>query len=230
MNHARQPRHVKSQCAVHAGRRMLATLAMALGVTAAGSLGTALVVAAPAGATAVGTVPAVAVPVGAVPAGSHPATERPSAFTLSARQLAGTRAHAGGVVLTARAVGANSVGLQVTFSVKVTQFEYAPLLQVGTATTGASGQATVTYQPTWNGPQEFVASAQAHSGAQLGPATASISAGATTGFSGTVEASRPDGAIGRWVVVGLLTLVACVWVTLVAVVVRVYLTMRTGPA
>lgn len=220
MTHTRQSRSGSRPRTLPAGRRMLATLAMALGVTAAGSLGMVLPVSAAAGAT----------PVATASTGAGRAAARTPTFTLSARQLAGPGSHAGGVVLTARAMGANSAGLQVTFSVKVTQFEQAPLLQVGTAATGASGVATVTYQPTWNGPQEFVATAQAPSGAQLGPATVTISSRATTGFSGTIEASRPDGAIGRWVVVGLLTLVAGVWVTLIAVVVRVQLTMRSDPA
>lgn len=168
--------------------------------------------------------------VAVAPAGAASLSARPPAFTLRARQVAGADARPGPVVLTAQATGAVSVGLQVTFSVRVTQFEYAPLLQIGTATTGASGEASVSYQPTWNGPQEFVASAQSPSGGQLAPASITISARATTGFTGTVEASRPDGAIGRWVVVGLLILVAGVWIALIAVVVRVYLTMRTGPA
>ena len=36
------------------------------------------------------------------------------------------------------------------------------------------------------------------------------------------EASRPDGTIGRWVVAVLLTALVCLWITLVAVVVRLH--------
>ncbi len=206
------PRHYQAPTgrSLGAAMRALATWAMALAGLAIGTLGMGLGLAAPAGAT--------------------PTATGSSSLTLTAHQLSGPRSRPGAVVLTARASGASTVGLQVTFSVKVKQFEYSPLLQVGTATTGASGVATVTYEPTWDGPQEFVASAQLPSGSQLGPATATVSARATTGFVGTVEASRPDGTIGRWVVVGLLTLVGAVWVTLIAVVVRVYLTMGAGAA
>jgi hypothetical protein len=46
-----------------------------------------------------------------------------------------------------------------------------------------------------------------------------------TPFKGAVEAIRPDGGIGRAVVVALLTIVALVWIALLATAVRVNLGM-----
>lgn len=57
------------------------------------------------------------------------------------------------------------------------------------------------------------------------PSAALVLAGAIQ-----IEASRPDGTIGRWVVFALLATVAVLWVTLVAVVVRIRLHMSVDRA
>ncbi len=47
----------------------------------------------------------------------------------------------------------------------------------------------------------------------------------------TTEATRADGVIGRWVVFGLLTILALIWITLIATVVRVHFGLgRKGEA
>lgn len=123
-------------------------------------------------------------------------------------------------------------GYQVSFSVHVEQFSGAPLLALGSAATDAAGEATLTYRPTWTGSQALVATATSPGGSTLGPATASFTAlSASHPFAGTVEASRPDGVIGRWVAGVLLGVLAILWVTLVGVVVRAHLALgsRSGP-
>lgn len=132
----------------------------------------------------------------------------------------------------ASAVPAPLAGYQVSFSVHVEQFSGAPLLALGSATTDAAGEATLTYRPTWAGRQALVATATSPRGGTLGPATTSFTAlSASHPFTGSVEASRPDGVIGRWVAGVLLGVLALLWVTLVGLVVRVNLSLgpRPGP-
>ncbi len=119
---------------------------------------------------------------------------------------------------------ASLAGAAVSFSVHLNEFSGAPLLTLGTSITNAAGVATLTYRPTWTGHQAFVATAANAAGTTLASATTSFAATrAAHPFAGTVQAVRPDGVIGQWVVGVLLALVATVWVTLIAVVVRVNL-------
>ena len=124
---------------------------------------------------------------------------------------------------------ASLAGADVSFSVHLSQFSGAPLLTLGTATTNAAGVAALAYRPTWTGHQALVATAVDAAGTTLASATASFAATrATHPFAGTVQAARPDGIIGRWVAGVLLAIVAVLWVTLIAIVVRVNLGL--GPA
>lgn len=119
---------------------------------------------------------------------------------------------------------ASLAGAKVSFSVHVIQFAGAPLLALGTATTNAAGVATLTYRPTWSGRQALVATAANTAGTTLASATTSFAASNPTHpFAGTVEALRPDGTIGQAVAAVLLAIVAVLWITLIAVVVRVNL-------
>ena len=133
-----------------------------------------------------------------------------------------------GVELTAQVATAAvpMAGSTVNFYVHVEEFAGAPELLIGTATTNAEGLASITYQPTWAGTQNFVASAQDSSGAVLATTSLTVQAARTDSFAGGVQSLRPDGLIGRWVVFVLLSLVIGVWLTLITLVVRV----QQGPA
>ncbi|NNN00257.1 MAG: hypothetical protein HKL86_00315 [Acidimicrobiaceae bacterium] len=121
----------------------------------------------------------------------------------------------------ARASATSVTGLTVDFYVHVEEFAGAPLLEIGSGTTNTAGVATITYQPTWAGTQNFVASAFDPSGAVLATSSLSVQAARSDPFAGAVQSLRPDGLIGRWVVFVLLALVIGVWITLLALVVRV---------
>lgn len=129
-----------------------------------------------------------------------------------------------GVNLTAQVTSSTAAslpGVAVNFYVHLEEFSGAPELLIGTAITNAAGVASMTYQPTWAGTQRFVASAFDGSGAELATSSLSVQALRTDPFAGPVESLRPDGLLGRWVVVALLSLLIIVWITLLAVVVRV---------
>lgn len=129
-----------------------------------------------------------------------------------------------GVELAAQVAGSAAApmnGVTVNFYVHVEEFAGAPVLLIGSATTNAVGVASVTYQPTWAGTQNFVASAVDNSGAVLASSSLTVQAARTDPFAGAVQSLRPDGLIGRWVVLVLLALVIGVWITLLALVVRV---------
>ncbi|MHB1740045.1 MAG: hypothetical protein ACYCXA_11345 [Actinomycetes bacterium] len=126
---------------------------------------------------------------------------------------------------------ASLAGVSVSFSVHLQQFAGAPLLALGSATTNAAGEAVLTYEPTWTGHQGLVATATTAAGTTLASATTSLNAtSAARPFAGTVQAVRPDASIGRAVNGGLLAILAVLWITLIAVVVRVNLglTARRG--
>ncbi len=128
-----------------------------------------------------------------------------------------------GVELTGQVDTASTpvAGATVNFYVHVEEFAGAPLLLVGTATTNAAGVASIVYQPTWAGAQNFEASALDSTGAVLATTSLTVQAARTDPFAGAVESLRPDGLIGRWTVLVLLALVIGVWLTLIALVVRV---------
>ncbi len=126
----------------------------------------------------------------------------------------------GGVELTAQ-VASLSTPVTVDYYVHLEEFSGAPLLKIGSSTTNAAGVASDVYQPTWSGPQNFVATVVSTSGAVVATTSLTVQAAKTDPFAGSVESLRPDGLIGRWVVVALLALLLAMWFTLLAVVVRV---------
>lgn len=145
-----------------------------------------------------------------------------AATTTTMTMGAGTPANGNpGVALTAQLYGAAVAGVKVNFSIHLPEFSGSPLLLTGTTTTNAAGIATFVYQPTWKGLQSFVATAVDSSGTVVASASVGVNAARTDPFAGAVEAVRPDGVIGRWVVVALLALVIWAWFTLIAIVVRV---------
>ncbi|MHB1599167.1 MAG: hypothetical protein ACYCXY_09860 [Acidimicrobiales bacterium] len=175
-----------------------------------------------AGATDAGALCAGAALAGAVPAAAQ---GQPLSLSLAAAPVP---RHSPAIELVARLAGgagaahARLGGATVTFSVTVAQFSGSPLLVVGTATTDSRGEATVTYYPTWTGTQDLSASAASAAGSPLAAATASVVVtSAAHPFAGSVEATRPDGTIGQWVVGALLAILVLLWVVLVTVVVRV---------
>ena len=129
-----------------------------------------------------------------------------------------------GVDLTAQVANTTAAslsGVTVNFYVHLEEFTGAPELLIGTAVTNATGVASMTYQPTWAGTQRFVASAFDGTGTELATSSLSVQALRTDPFAGPVQSLRPDGILGRWVVVALLSLLIIVWITLLAAVVRV---------
>lgn len=121
-------------------------------------------------------------------------------------------------------------GNPVSFSVHLTQFSGAPLLTIGSAATNTAGQAVLTYHPTWTGPQAFLATATSTAGTTLASAATSFSApSAAHPFAGTIQALRPDGAIGRAAAGVLLAIMAVLWITLITVLVRVNLSPPARP-
>ncbi len=126
----------------------------------------------------------------------------------------------GGVALTAQ-VASVATPATVDYYVHLEEFAGAPLLLIGSSTTNAAGVATDVYQPTWSGSQNFVATVVAPGGTVLASTSLTVQAAKTDPFAGSVQSLRPDGIIGRWVVVALLTLLLAMWITLLAVIVRV---------
>ncbi len=134
-----------------------------------------------------------------------------------------------GVELTAKVTSAATTpiaGTIVNFYVHVEEFVGAPVLLIGSTTTNVAGVASITFQPTWAGTQNFEATVVDSAGTTLATTSLTVEAARTDQFAGPVQSLRPDGLIGRWVVFVLLSLVIGVWLTLIALVVRV----QQGPA
>lgn len=104
------------------------------------------------------------------------------------------------------------------------------LAPLGVAATwaGSAGAATPPAHPAAlvrAAPATLPAAAQAgahHTTLALPAATVTAAASTARSPAPGIEASRPDATIGKWVVVALLALLAALWVTLVAVVVRIH--------
>ena len=119
-------------------------------------------------------------------------------------------------------------GADVAFAFTTTQFGTpARLVPLGLVTTDRTGIARLTlggdvdhlYQPTATGPQEFVAS-YAAAGAQ--PVTSSTTVNVTSARSAYHPAPpKPLAATGKVLVGALFVIVAAIWLTLAAQVVRV---------
>jgi hypothetical protein len=95
-------------------------------------------------------------------------------------------------------------------------------LVLGSAKTDASGSAHFSYEPTWTGAQHLVATATGASGSTIATATTSFTAlAAVTPLANELQATRPDGGIGKVVVGTLLGIVVVLWIVLMTVLVRV---------
>ncbi len=146
---------------------------------------------------------------------------RPAPRRAPAIELVAHLAYPAGAAMSSRVTSLG--GVTISFSLHVTEFVGSPLLVLGSATTDAKGDATFTYEPTWTGRQELVASATDAAGTTLASGATSISAPhATHGLALATEAVRPDGSIGRVVVAVLLAVVVLLWLVLVTVFVRVH--------
>lgn len=153
---------------------------------------------------------------------AQPIPGKGSAVTLVAR-LAGPA----GASRTAKP--ASLGGVKVYFSLHLTEFAEAPLLALGSATTDAKGEAVFTYEPTWTGRQDLVASATSATGTMLTAATSTVTARASRPLARSTEAARPDGTIGQVVVGVLLSILVLLWIVLFSVVVRVHRGVAPSP-
>jgi len=119
-------------------------------------------------------------------------------------------------------------GSKAYFYVHLSQFENSPLLLLGSSPLNSGGAARISYQPTWKGQQQVVVEVENSAGKALYQGSTSfVATRFVTPFKGAVEAIRPDGGIGRAVVVALLTIVGLVWIALLATAVRVNLGLGT---
>ncbi len=166
-----------------------------------------------------------AVLVAALPLGTAASAAAPRAsLTLSASAVTGGSPKVDLVARLGRSSvrGAKLAGVKVTFSVEVTEFQGAPPLVLGSATTNASGTARITYEPTWTGAQHLVAAATTAAGSTLATGATTFTARSdVTPLANELQATRPDGGIGKVVVGTLLAIVVILWIVLITVFVRV---------
>lgn len=167
----------------------------------------------------------------AAPAG---AATRPSAPKI---RLAGIEA-GGTVHLTSTLTGSDAQPLaQKAVKFFFTSREFGPrrLFPLGSVTTDTIGVARLTlgadtdhlYKPTETGPQEFVVN-YAAAGAKLVSATTTVTV--TVAQSAYHPAPpRPLAGVGSVLVIVLFTIVAAIWLTLIAQVVRVLRVCRGAP-
>jgi len=137
----------------------------------------------------------------------------------------------GSVQLTAMLFGADGLPLAdtaVAFSYATKQFgPEERLVPLGKATTGTNGKAKLTYKPTVVGHQKFVASSVA--AAEAKPVTAETKVVVTVAESAYHPAPpKPLADVGKVLVAALFAIVAAIWLTLAAQVVRVRRVCRPG--
>ena len=127
------------------------------------------------------------------------------------------------LVLTSRVQGAaGTAGRSVTFYVVTRQFGDERTVPIGSADLERDGTASVTYRPTWNGDQRFVAHLDGDPAtAPSGSASYQVTASTEGPYYPLANQPRPFGPLGRVFVDVLLATVALVWLTLVLTVVRV---------
>jgi Ni/Fe-hydrogenase subunit HybB-like protein len=160
-------------------------------------------------------------------ASASAATHKPAAATVT---ISGTET---GVVLhlTATVSGPGNLPLaktRVRFFQLTTEFgPQGQLVPIGTATTGKTGTAKLAYRPTVAGPQKFVA--KYAGSASAGAATAKTTVNITSAQSAYRPAApKPLAGLGKITVGVLLMIVALIWLTLAAQVVRVRRACRAG--
>ena len=137
----------------------------------------------------------------------------------------------GSMELTATLTGPDGHPLakaDVTFLLSTTQFGTpARLVPLGSGTTNTTGSARLKYRPTVTGPQEFVAT---YSAAGAKPVTSSTTINVTVARSAYHPAPpKPLAGVGKALVGVLFAIVAAIWLTLAAQVVRVRRVCRVIP-
>ena len=153
-----------------------------------------------------------------------------NSLTLS---VASVSASSDNLILTAQEASGD-VGQNVTFFVQTTEFSGDGWMAVGTAAVGSSGKAVYTYTPTWTGSTQFGAVAGSDGSVSVPSVTQTFQVlRDPTGVpQSAIEYARPLGTTGGWLVKGLLTVIAIVWIlilgSLVLVVVRVPRLARAG--
>jgi hypothetical protein len=130
---------------------------------------------------------------------------------------------AGKVKLTATVVsqqGQRQARAKVAFLLSTTEFGTpARLIALGSATTDRSGVARLTYQPKVTGPQGFAAS---YTAGAAKPVTSTATVNVTAARSGYHPApAKPLASVGNVLVLVLFSIVAAIWLTLVAQIWRV---------
>ncbi len=117
---------------------------------------------------------------------------------------------------------------RVSFFVVTTELGGHRLVPLGSALTDSSGTASVIYQPTWVGKEEFVAEIGQDSAKPL--ATASEYYVVTSAVAGmppaNINAPKPLRQVGMDFVAVVLTVVAAVWLTLLITLYRVVVGTR----
>ncbi len=153
---------------------------------------------------------------GADPASAAPAASEP---TITLRSVEG----GGAVELTATLTGPQGplADAVVAFALSTTQFGTpARLVPIGSATTKASGIARMIFKPKVIGPQEFAATYAATSDTE--PVTASTTINVTVARAAyRPPPPKPLASVGNVLVISLFAIVAAIWMTLIAQIVRV---------
>ncbi len=159
---------------------------------------------------------------------AKPAAQIDPSLTLSVSPQASDPAV---LALTAHlAPGPAATGERVSFFVVTTEFGSRQLAPIGTAGVAPGGTAEVAYEPTWSGNQEFVAVLGGGAGSTT-RASATHGLTASTWYQvthsqpgklyATANLARPLSTVGRVFVGVLLLIVALVWLTLLATLIRV---------
>ncbi len=121
------------------------------------------------------------------------------------------------LTLVARLRGSSAgAGKSVTFFVVSREFKQPMRIPIGTAKTAADGRALIRYKPTWAGRQVFVAQL---AGAHPLVATSShyVSASAPGKLSPGANPPRPLASVGNVFLRMILSVVALIWLALLAV-------------
>lgn len=143
-------------------------------------------------------------------------TARPPTLTLSVAPGQGKSVN---LTLTAYLKGgpSNSSG-SVAFFVVDPEFSQGVDVAIGTARAATGGAASISYQPTWSGKEQFVAKVTSGLDGDTPSATAyySVAASSPGPLYATANLTRPASSLGHVFVGTLLVIVALVWLTLIS--------------
>ena len=129
-----------------------------------------------------------------------------------------------------RSGGGPAAGIAVSFFVVSTEFHTPLSVPLGTATTSALGVASLPYTATWRGAQHLVATAAGARATTTAVASAFVPGYATDGARFVPNPPLVLGAVGQWLVLALLAIVATIWVILIGTFVRTLRAIRRSPA